>query len=133
MNQRLSRVTSYYGATIVRQYHLAYEVSGNTKKSRLISITEGNGAGLTFPLLFSLGTAVPRLWTFRERYCLTRWTTTTISSRAISMAMEVAILPRPAGSITRSKSTKSKTARLLPAARFIPLKISKARTHLASR
>ncbi len=49
MNQRLSRITSYYSTSIVRQYDLAYEVSANTGKSRLISITEGNGAGLTFP------------------------------------------------------------------------------------
>lgn len=49
MNQRLSRVTSYYGTSIVRQYDLSYQVSANTGKSRLISITEGNGAGLTFP------------------------------------------------------------------------------------
>jgi RHS repeat-associated protein len=49
MNQRLSRATSYYGSSIVRQYDLAYEVSGNTGKSRLVSITEGNGAGRTFP------------------------------------------------------------------------------------
>jgi RHS repeat-associated protein len=49
MNQRLSRVTTYYTTSPVRQYDLAYEVSANTGKSRLISITEGNGAGLTFP------------------------------------------------------------------------------------
>jgi virulence plasmid B protein/VCBS repeat protein len=49
MNQRLSRVTTYYTTTPVRQYDLAYAVSANTGKSRLISITEGNGAGLTFP------------------------------------------------------------------------------------
>ena len=49
MNQRLSGVTSYYGTSVVRHYDLAYQVSANTGKSRLISITEGNGAGLTFP------------------------------------------------------------------------------------
>src|SRR5947207_3907010 len=53
MNQRLSRVISYYGSQIVRQYDLAYEVSANTGKSRLISITEGTGTQTYPPTVFT--------------------------------------------------------------------------------
>jgi RHS repeat-associated protein len=53
MNQRLSRVTSYYGAQGVRQYDIAYEVSPTTKKSRLISIQESSATGSYQPTVFT--------------------------------------------------------------------------------
>ena len=53
MNQRLNGVTSYYGQQVVRKYALTYEVSANTQKSRLISITESSATDSYPPTTFT--------------------------------------------------------------------------------
>ena len=42
-NERLSAIETYDGATLVRQYLVSYDVSGPTKRSRVVSITECDG------------------------------------------------------------------------------------------
>lgn len=47
--QRLSRVKSYAGATLVSEYRFTYEYSPSTADSRLTSITLCDGAGVCLP------------------------------------------------------------------------------------
>jgi RHS repeat-associated protein len=53
MQQRLSAVTSKSDGKLVRRYHLKYEVSINTKKSRLLQIREVATGGAYAPLRFA--------------------------------------------------------------------------------